>query len=260
MTERLSHELASLLAEDDGRSDRPPARALLRARLARNLSEGLGQGSRAAGARGEVDSAEIAAFLDGSMSQRERDTVAARLADNPVARSEMAAAAAMLDEVDARPAAIPAGLVTLAADLLAVAAPGSSRLHSTLGAPIVWTRRTMVWSGVAAAVLAVVAIPAVMTMVWDGATKDGGPTERGIVATPSGQAKQKDPRSCDDANEAAKTPKQAPDDAVTDRDAGKKATAKANQPPGATPPDDDDPCRPKPADGSKREPSSARPN
>ena len=62
MIERLSHEPAPALAEDDGRSDRLQALELLRAHLSRTVSEGLGQGSVAA-QWGDIDNAEIAAFL-----------------------------------------------------------------------------------------------------------------------------------------------------------------------------------------------------
>ncbi len=48
MIERLSQEPASVLAEDDERSDRLQTYELLRAQLSRTISEGLGQGSLAA--------------------------------------------------------------------------------------------------------------------------------------------------------------------------------------------------------------------
>ena len=118
MIERLSHEPASALAEDDGRSDRLQTLEVLRAQLSRTISEGLGQGS-VAGQWGEIDNAQIAAFLDGSLSRAEWDAVATRLANDPVARAELAAAAALLDEIQAQPATAPAGLMARAAGVLA---------------------------------------------------------------------------------------------------------------------------------------------
>ena len=70
MIERLSHEPASALAEDDGRPDRLQTLEVLRAQLSRTISEGLGQGS-VAGQWGEIDNAQIAAFLDGSLPRAE---------------------------------------------------------------------------------------------------------------------------------------------------------------------------------------------
>ena len=118
MIERLSHEPAPAPAEDDGRSDRLQALEVLRAQLSRTISEGLGQGS-VAGQWGEIDNAQIAAFLDGSLSRAEWDAVATRLANDPVARAELAAAVALLDEIQAQPATVPAGLMGRAAGVLA---------------------------------------------------------------------------------------------------------------------------------------------
>ena len=133
MIERLSHEPAPAPAEDDGRSDRLQALELLRAQLSRTISEGLGQSS-VAGQWGEIDNAEIAAFLDDSLSRAEREAVATRLASDPVARAELAAAAAMLDEIQAQPATAPADLMGRAADVLA--APEQS--HPRVSAVAVW--------------------------------------------------------------------------------------------------------------------------
>jgi hypothetical protein len=65
----------------------------------------------------------------------------------------------------------------------------------------------------------------------------GGPTERGVVPSPAGKAKDQNIPSCDGSNErsvdrAARTP---------DRPADPSAT-------------DDDPCRPKPAIEGDRKP------
>src|SRR5882724_11765253 len=114
MIERLSHEPASVRAEDDDRPDRLQAHELLRAQLLRTISEGLAQGSLAAGQWDEIDNAQIAAFLDGSLSRAEWDAIATRLANDPMARAELAAAAELLDEIHASPVTAPANLVARA--------------------------------------------------------------------------------------------------------------------------------------------------
>jgi hypothetical protein len=246
MIERLSQEPASVLAEEDDRSDRLQTYELLRAQLSRTISEGLGQGSLAAGQWGEIDSAQIAAFLDGSLSQAERDAVVARLANDPVARAELSSAAALLDEIKARPATAPAGLVVRAADVLAPSEQSRAQVSEMAASPVAWYRRSMAWSGFALAVLAVIAIPTVVKMVGDRAAipvkqdDAGDAMGRGIVATPSSPTKKKDARSCIDANEQAR--KSTPDDKGSDRGTGPGATV-----------DDNDPCGPRPAGGPKPE-------
>src|SRR4051794_6216053 len=228
MIERLSQEPASVLAEDDDRSDRLRTYELLRAQLSRTISEGLGQGSLAAGQLGEIDNAQIAAFIDGSLSQAERDAVVARLANDPVARAELSSAAALLDEIKARPATAPAGLVVRAADVLAPSEQSRAQVSAMAAGPVAWHRRSMAWSGFALAVLAVIAIPTVVKMVGDRAAISvkqddaGDAMGRGIVATPSSPTKKKDARSCIDANEQAR--KSTPDNTGSDRGTGPGAT------------------------------------
>ena len=208
MIERLSHEPAPALAEDDGRSDRLQALELLRAHLSRTVSEGLGQGSVAA-QWGEIDNAEIAAFLDGSLSRAEWDAVAARLVNDPVARAELAAAAALLDEIQAQPATAPADLMGRAAGVLAASEQSRPSVSAVPVTPVAWYRRPIVWPGFALLALAIIAVPAVLKIAGDGTTiavKPGDPGDtfsRGIVATPD-PAKKKDARSCIDANEHAR--------------------------------------------------------
>jgi hypothetical protein len=266
MIERLSQEPASVLAEDDERSDRQQTLELLRAKLSRTISEGLGQGSLAAGQWGEIDNAEIAAFLDCSLPQAEWDAVAARLALDPVARAELISAAALLDEIHARPATAPAGLVVRAVGVLATSEQNRPRVSAMAVSPVARYRRSMAWSGLALAVLAVIAIPTVMKMVGDGATigvkqdDAGDAIGRGIVATPSSPTKKKDARSCVDVNEQAK--KSTPDNMGSDRGTGPGATPEVAEHPGkAAPTDDNDPCGPRPAGGRKHQrPASAGPN
>jgi hypothetical protein len=91
MTERLRHEIALLLAEDDARADRSEARSLLRARLAVSIAEGLGRDRD--GEAGTGDCARMATFLDRAVSPAERDAIVGSLADDAVTRSELAAIA-----------------------------------------------------------------------------------------------------------------------------------------------------------------------
>ena len=249
MIERLSHEPAPAPAEDDGRSDRLQALELLRAQLSRTISEGLGQGS-VAGQWGEIDNAQIAAFLDGSLSRAEWDAVATRLANDPVARAELAAAVALLDEIQAQPATVPAGLMERAAGVLAASEQNRPRVSAVAVTPVAWYRRSMAWSGFALAVLAVIAVPTVLKMAGDGVTiavKPDDTISRTIVVTPSSPTKKKDAQSCIDANEQAGKP---------------RATGEVAERPGDTRTENNDPCGPKkPAAAGKPErPASAGSN
>jgi hypothetical protein len=251
MIERLSHEPASALAEDDGRSDRLQTLELLRARLSRTISEGLEQGS-VAGQWGEIDHAQIAAFLDGSLSRAEWDAVATRLANDPVARAELAAAVALLDEIQAQPATAPADLLGRAAGVLAAPEQNRPRVSAVPVTPVARYRRSIAWSGFALAVLAVIAVPTVLKMAGDGATiavkrDDIGDTiSRAIVVTPSSPAEKKDAPSCLDVNEQAR--KSTPDNIGAAR-------------PGEARSKNNDPCAPKPAGAAKPErPASAGSN
>jgi len=249
MIERLSHEPAPEPAEDDGRSDRQQTLELLRAQLSRTISEGLGQGS-VAGQWGEIDNAEIAAFLDGSLSRAEWDAVATRLANDPVARAELAAAVALLDEIQAQPATVPAGLMERAAGVLAASEQNRPRVSAVAVTPVAWYRRSMAWSGFALAVLAVIAVPTVLKMAGDGVTiavKPDDTISRTIVVTPSSPTKKKDAQSCIDANEQAGKP---------------RATGEVAERPGDTRTENNDPCGPKKpaAAGTLERPASARSN
>jgi hypothetical protein len=256
MIERLSHEPAPARAEDDGRSDRLQALELLRAQLSRTISEGLERGS-AAGQWGEIDNAQIAAFLDGSLSRAEWDAVAARLASDPVARAELAAAAALLDEIQAQPATVPAGLIARAAGVLAPSEQSHRRVSAVADTPVAWYRRSMAWSGLALAVLAVIAVPTVLKMAGDGAPiavkqDDAGDTlSRAIVVTPSSPAGKKDAQSCLDANEQAR--KSTPNNIGNDRRTETRATGQGAERPGEAPTENNDPCGPKPAGAGKLE-------
>ena len=264
MIERLSHEPAPGPAADDGRSDRLQTLELLRAQLSRTISEGLEQGS-VTGQWGEIDNAEIAAFLDGSLPRAEWDAVATRLANDPAARAELAAAAALLDEIQAQPATAPAGLMERAVGVFAASEQNRPRVSGVAATPVARYRRSIAWSGFALAVLAVVAVPTVLKMVGDGATiavkqDDAGDTiSRTIVVTPTSPAKKKDAQSCIDANEQAR--KSTPDNMRNDRRTETRATRQGAERPGEAPTENNDPCGPKPAGAGKQErPGSAGSN
>jgi hypothetical protein len=251
MTERLSHELASLLAEDDGCLDRGEARGLLRARLARSISEGLGQVPREhdLAEAGTIDRAHVAAYLDCSASPAERDAIAVRLTHDPVVRSEMAAAVWLLSGIEARPETIPAGLVARAVGILAATRPVGAPVPARV--PIaIWSRPAATWSALAAVLLVAVFTPAVVSMIRDGNEAStlpdakGVPVNRGVVPSPDG--KGKNARSCDDLGEPAKS--QHP----RSGEGAAKAPDRSPQSPSAAL--DDDPCRPKPAGEDARKP------
>lgn len=248
MTERLSHELASLLAEDEGCLDRVGARGLLRARLVRDMSEGLAQSPPAGSGdeAGMLDRARIAAYLDGSLSRDEREAVAAKLADDPVLRSEVASALLLLEGLEAQAKAAPAALVARAVGILAAAQPIGPRAVALRHAPLaIWWRRPATLSGLAAVLLVAALTPAVVSMVRDRnedpVLRDvkGSSPNRGVVRSPAGKGSEPDGRSCD-----------RPGERPTDR--GVKTPQRPDEPSSAAP--DDDPCRPKPLVGDDVKP------
>jgi anti-sigma factor RsiW len=206
MIERLSHEPASVPDEDDGRAARQQMLELLRVRLSHAVSEGLEPAS-VAGQTAEIDSADIAAFLDGSLSPTERDTLIARLVNDPSARAELAAAAALLDEIKAEPVPVPPDLMGRAAGILAAREQERPPVSAATIAAAAWYRRSIVWPGLAFAVVAIAAVPAVWKAVGVGTTAveqsgSGDTFGRGIVAVPS--VSKKDAASCDAAGSTTK--------------------------------------------------------
>src|SRR5262245_2626702 len=172
MTERLSQELARLLAEGDGRSDRPESGEMLRARLARDMLEGVE--SRSCANTLKIDCALIAALVDGRLSPGERDSVAARLAEDAVARSDIVSAVALLERIEEQPVKVPTGLAARAVQVLAGHAPGpvGPPAIAVVSMPgLAWLRHAPVWSGLA--ILAAVMIP---TVVWMGRDWSGPPS------------------------------------------------------------------------------------
>jgi hypothetical protein len=260
MTERLSHELASLLAEDDDSLDRGEARGLLRARLAGNISEGLANGSGERGGREAIEYARVAAYLDCAVSPAERDAIAAKLADDPGFRSEVASAVRLLDGLEAKPAAVPAELVARAVGILTAARPVGPRASVAWFAPIaIWSRRPAAWSGLAAVLLVAALTPAVVSVVREQQHEaptlpdaKSVPASRGVVPSPAGKGQDKDIRSCDDSGGPAKDLRPRSGEAGTSVDRAAKTPGRSAQPPSAA--SDDDPCRPKPAGEDARKP------
>jgi hypothetical protein len=201
MIERHSHEPASLPDDDDGRAARLEKRDLLRAYLSQAVSEGLERGS-AATRQGEIDNAELAALLDGSLPRAEWDAVVERMVNDPAARAELTAAAALLDEIQAQPATVPADLMARAAGVLARPEQDRPPVSAVTIASAPWYRRPLAWPAFALALVAVIAVPAVWTVVGDRTTavEQGGSSDtfgRGIVAAPS---VKKDAEPCVDRN------------------------------------------------------------
>jgi hypothetical protein len=222
MIERLSHEPASVPDEDDGRAARLQMLELLRVQLSRAVSEGLQPGS-VAGQGGEIDNAEIAAFLDGSLPRAEWEAVAARLVNDPVARAELSAAVAMLDDIQAQPVTVPADLMGRAAGVLAGPEQHRPPVATVTIAPAAWYRRPLAWPGFALAILVVTAVPAVWKVVGNPTTAvepsgSGDTFGRGIVAAPPGPAAKKDPKPCADANNAPAPGAERRGDAPTEND------------------------------------------
>ena len=188
MTERLSDAMAQMLDEGEPRSDAAALRALLHARLAGSLSEGLTHDSGRNGRASGDDSALIAAFLDGAATPAEREAIAAKLAADPAARADLVSAMALLDDIAAQPEALPAGL---AARAEAIFAPDPAPVMQAGGGWLQSLVSASPWRSpgprfALAAVLAVaIATPAVLQMVWhgDGAGEgqDSGPVGRGLA-------------------------------------------------------------------------------
>jgi hypothetical protein len=222
MTERLSHEIALLLA-DPVRPDGAP-RGLLDARLAASISEGLRPDSGTNDQGHDADIARLAAFLDGSLTHAERDAVLTRLADDPAAGMDATAAAAFLDAVETQSEAIPAGLAARAANILApTRAPAPQGIDWARPLREVWNWRPATGFGLATAALLAFAVPVIVPMIQDGQEVSpaqeglGPPVGRGlhwpapvdvkerIDAAKGRETGGEGARSCDDSSEPAKS-------------------------------------------------------
>jgi hypothetical protein len=196
MTERLSDEMASLLDEGEHRLAPAAARALLRARLAMSLSEGLTKDAGLNGHAGDHDHALLAAYLDGTASAAEREAMMARLAEDPAARSELAAAMALLDDIEARPEEPPAALLARAAEIFTPEPVAVASMQAGGG----WMQTLIAASrwhpaakfGMATAMLLLVATPIIVPMISEdgnqGAAHDSavgdGPVGRSFPGSP----------------------------------------------------------------------------
>jgi hypothetical protein len=131
-------------------------------------------------------------------------------------------------------------LIGRAVGVLAASEQNRPQASSVAITPVARYRRSMAWSGLALAVLAVIAVPTVLKMAGDDASiavKPDDTISRTIVVTPSSPTK-KDAQSCLDANEQA----------------GKsRATAEGAGRPSEAPTENNDPCGPKPAGAGKHE-------
>jgi hypothetical protein len=191
MTERLSDAMAQMLDEGEPRSDDAALRALLYARLAGSLSEGLAHDAGRNGRASGDDSALIAAFLDGAATPAEREAIAARLAADPAARADLVSAMALLDDIAAQPEALPAGLAARAEEIFAAdPAPamqaGGGWLQSLVSASR-WRSAPGPRFALAAVLAVAIATPALLQMGWHGDAgmqrqdQDSGPVGRGLA-------------------------------------------------------------------------------
>jgi hypothetical protein len=220
ITERLRDELASLLDQPESKP-KPgdeTSRDELRARLSADVAEGVARSVRRNGVAASDDLAALAAYLDDGLPAVEREAMAARLAADPAARSEAAAMADLLGDMDAAPAALPPHLAARAAALLAPerhrpvrASAGAGLLHLATGR---W--RPMTHFGLAAfaacALAAVIVTPLLWTDAGDMLTQPpqkGMPIGGGMTATPSvGNAAASKPATAK-VPEAGKSPETA---------------------------------------------------
>ncbi|MGP0092067.1 MAG: hypothetical protein ACLPKB_19230 [Xanthobacteraceae bacterium] len=155
MAGRVPFEIERLLAEAGSRLD-APERELLRARLAASLAQGLDSPSGAD--RRADDLAGLAAFLDGQLTDTEREAFILGLVEAPGRRAELDSAAALLDAVGDGAPVSPKLLTQATAEFApppatspAMAAPRVSWwAHGRLGTPRI---RVAVTAVVALAVL-----------------------------------------------------------------------------------------------------------
>jgi hypothetical protein len=200
MTERLSDAMAQMLDEGKPRSE-AALRALLHARLAGNLSEGLAHDSGRNGRASDDDSALIAAFLDGAATPAEREAIAAKLAADPATRADLVSVMALLDDIAAQPEEVPAGLAERAAEIFApdpapaMQTAGGGWLQSLVSASR-WRSAPGPRFALAAVLIVAIATPAVLQVAWHGGGagldgQDSGPVGRGLA--PAAAPMQKPP-------------------------------------------------------------------
>ena len=108
MTDRIKKEIERLL-EEPGEGDQASNR--VRSRLVATLSEGLGEA--VPGASG-TDIATMAAFLDGKLSESERERFASDLARQPALRADLESAASLVEETSTGKRSVPKHLMAQA--------------------------------------------------------------------------------------------------------------------------------------------------
>jgi hypothetical protein len=249
MAERLSQEIAQLLAEPDGDAGRQGRTdALVRARLIADIAEGLDESPRA-GAAGACDPMRLAALLDHGLPPNERDAILAALTRDPVGRAELSSAAELVDAVNSTSHTLPPRLLARAVETFGGAPPrarpaAAPRPSARPG----WTSSRRMLS-LAAVLLVAVVTPVVLLVISDRSDLNNGPTDRGLSDSSTGKKA---------------VPAQKPATPATSCD-DKAATARpgeASKPERAesTPAPADDPCRPKPApdSGATEPPPAAR--
>jgi hypothetical protein len=163
MDRRLSNEIERLLAELDDRPNSADARLLARARLAADFAEGLSGKSVDEDTKPD-QLARLATFLDGDLSQSDRDTLMVALARDATRRADLASAVALLDAAETAPQpAVPADLMSRAVTEFA-----PEKLSSAVSAQPQrgwWYRRRIMWASAAAALLIAVAVPAAWRLI-----------------------------------------------------------------------------------------------
>jgi len=228
MTDRIKKEIERLL-EEPGEGGQASNR--VRSRLVATLSEGLGEA--VPGASG-TDIATMAAFLDGKLSESERERFASDLARQPALRADLESAASLVEETSTGKLTVPKHLMAQAsAQFAPTPAPQRQVQRDTSSSwlAMLMPRQRLAWALVAALVV-IVAVPA-SRMIRD-QSGGGEQPELSGVTEPETPQSQRD-KACEDSKKE------------------KAKAQKAGQPLPDTPAKDD-PCDPaglKKSDGKK---------
>lgn len=223
---------------------------LLRARLAATLSEGLSAPDASAEAN-EMDTASMAAFIDGRLTDAERDTVAATLARHPGLRHDLESAAALVSSVADAPVEVPGHLMARAGAQFAPAAPRPTERPRWQLSWLLPRRRMALVAAVALAVI-VIAPASLMISSWLQPHVNGEPD---LTSAPDDDDDSQ-AQSCEDktkAKPAAEQPKSdsaAPAAEQTKSDAAelKDAASSASAPNSSATAPKNDPCATPPGD------------
>lgn len=239
MIEQIKDKVGRLLDERRGK----PATAasdLAEARLVATFAEGLRDSTPPLSASSD-DHSQMAAFIDGRLTEAELKGFTATLARDPGLRVELESTVALVDSVTGTTQAVPKDLLARAAAQFApglpsqrVAAP--TRLRLAFARP----RRWQIWT--LAAVLAVAVIAPTALLIGDRGTGSGTGDERPTASPPTNNADSSAPQKpgCEDTR--TEQPTAAPSAEVKDR---------PSKPTAAPSPKDNDPCQP-PLDDRRR--------